>query len=936
MISNTKALDLLTNITIEDSPYVGKSIAVIGKFAKDQLPVPNGFALSYYVLQQYFDQTEIRSYFNNSRNEKDRSDIIKVIESSNLPGQIQSEILKLYAKISGFADAYVNIKALILDDQSSEVKHKNYLISNIRGESQLIHSIHKLYLEILNDKLDFISRFFSGELKIVLIVQKAIQSEASGIMYTTDIITRDSSKLNIEAVFGLNTDAEFEGLVPDQYIFDKNSNEILEKHISLQEFMLVRQLNAEKPVQKVLISPAWQKRQKLDDKHIIVLAKTGLIIEEELQQPQIITWSYEAGKIWINFTENALKNELMNSDSVHLQNQIDASIQEELEGMTKLQNEKYTLEEKNKLVDLVLDEDIVKQQDTILENITMQEKQEYKKEPLLEGMYYSGLDAEGFVIFDHEKADKTNILVLTGDEDISSNLKVAGFIIEDESDILAERLHEYFKVPVITGVSMARKILKEGEKISIDARNGHIYELVPFTPEKDINLKTKPILEEKAEFADLDFIETPIQSSVKHEEFMQKNNKISLPKNEPKMPMQFIEPEIELKEEQDIVEKEKITLYEDQKVTIEKRHTPPQIRTPNHQPVQKKDISKLLDLIQEETDLYQIKEPELNTKSVEGISSDDQMKVWGRSLENIISASKKMPAQTAANVLEKVIEETNNIKENSKEFEFDREELYIAQSREQIQEVPKSMPFIPTATKVYIHLIDEKLDANLQNFDGIIFSSTQEPDIMLDLLETVLESSVGKEVITICPPYENEALNSFLNDIYQLRNKGYRNLSLITPDYRNKKEISSFKKQMTITGLKRSSTFGVYANISRTINVFRISELEEGMIDGVYVDLFRLKMNMLGVEKLSASTKYVEGMKNLVNYIHENLKVNRKSLIDISAFENHKKVIDHICNFGFWGIVCEPAIVNDVKKYISKLEQSQIDSPSRPKLHRRK
>lgn len=929
MISNTKIADLLPNLSIADSQYVGKSIAVIGKLAKEQLPVPNGFALSYFVLHQFFDLTDIRAYYDKCRLDEDNSHLIEVIKKTKLPGIIQKEILKLYAKISGFSDAVVNIKALILDHNSEEIKHKPYIIDHIRGESALIDSIHDIYVNVLSDKNDFIHLFFSGDLKIVLIVQKSVLSEASGLMYTSDIITHDNTKLTIEAFFGLSYEAELEGLQPDYYIYNKTTGEILEKHISTQEFMLVRQQNTNGMIQKVAITHAWQKRQKLDDKHIVVLAKTGIIIEEELQEAQIITWSYEAGKIWINFIESAEKNEFLNT------NNIQAKVNEVINENTNLEENN---EEKTMLLDLVLNEKTDTDNKTNMKSTTkIQDGREFDKELLLEGVHYAGLEAEGEISFNHETATENNILVLKGDENISSNLKVAGFIIEEESDILAKRLYEYFRVPVITGVPFAHKILKEGEKIAIDGRDGHIYEFVPTLPEfpskpplenlynqNDITEASldqsinSTIAENSSNIGSQDNIEQSQSSSLARQAIRESLNKSSNTIN--------TNPTTKTEKEQGKY-KEKTTLYEDKKITIEKRIQPAYPNLNQNSAYERKDISKLLDLIEEDGDLYQIKDNQTNASIVEGISVEDQIKIWGKSLENIISASKKVTPEVAFNVFEKVVEESNQISQNSKELEFDREEEYIAKHGEQTTQGSIGQEtFIPTATKVYIHLIDETLHPNKQNFDGIVFSSTQEPEIMVEILESILEKVNEKEVITICPPYESPALNKFLTEIYRLR-KEHKNLSLITPDYRNKKEIIEIKRQMAVSGLKRSSTFKIYANISRMINVFRLSELEEGLIDGVYVDLFRLKMNMLGAEKLSASTKYVEGMKNLVAYIYENLKVNNRTLINISAFANKEKVIDHICRFGFWGIVCESSIANEAKKHISKLEQSHLELP---------
>ncbi len=953
MIDNSKPIQLLQNISLDDINSIGKSITVLAKFLQEKLSIPNGFIISRFGFNQYLDLTDLHKYFQTSSKDNDRADLGHAFEASTLPDQLKLEILNAYSKISGFTDAFVNLKGLILDKNSNELSHRTYNGFDIRGEKELVKAIEELYKEIVMDNVNVIEKFFTGEFTIVLSVQKSIQAEASGLMYTSDIITKDNARLIVEALYGLESGAALDGLVPDQYIFDKNTNTIKEKHISTQENMIVRQPGSTNTTQKVAISPAWQKRQKIDDKHIIVLAKTGLIIEEELNEPQIISWAYESGKIWITFVESSLKIEPFEIKKPSLQQTIDAEIENSLNG-TDLNVHIPEEVAKNKavLVDLILKDNKQEIKETPKMDTQNSINKKFQKEPLLEGAFGSGKDAQGEVVFAPEEAHISNILVLKGDEDISSGLKVAGFIIEDESEILAERLYEYFKVPVITGVPLARKILKEGEKIIIDGSNNHIYELVAYSEQLgEVQMSFTTVSEEKQSKSSFSF---PVERS--------KNIEIQTQLS-PKF-LDDDEPDIEVIENDKVSESRSIlsdisevhieqaakkmpslqttstlksTLYEDQKVKIERKPIQTSFKSVEREKEtdDSKDLSKLLDLVQE--DSHEEIEEVINEKAqsdkeeVRGLNKNDQFKVWGKSLEKIISASKNVAPSTALHALEHVIDDSQDIIGESKEYTFDEEEKFIASKAVEVipeRTARKRQEFVPTATKVYAQLIDETLDEDIENFDGIVFTSTYEPEILIQYLEKTLEHSNEKEVLVIAPPYEEDALHKFFKSIYNIRNKGYRNISLILPDYRNKKEIAEYKKVLSISGLRRTSTFEVFANLSRTINVFRIDELDEEIIDGVYVDLFRLKMNMLGVEKLTASTKYVEGMKNLVTYIHDNMKLEGRSLINITGFDSYKKVLDNLSNYKFWGIVCEQKLVNVVKLQVHKLEQKIFDTPN--------
>src|SRR5262249_33798569 len=139
---------------------------------------------------------------------------------------------------------------------------------------------------------------------------------------------------------------------------------------------------------------------------------------------------------------------------------------------------------------------------------------------------------------------------------------------------------------------------------------------------------------------------------------------------------------------------------------------------------EKKDLSTLLNLVEEDAEIVEVKEKELSQTEVKGLDEADQLKAWGKSLENIISSSKKVTPQVAVNALEQVIDDTNNIEQNSKEYAFDKEEQYISSIvNPSLPEVETKKrvtvsPFIPTATKVYLQLTDGSLDKDLENYDG--------------------------------------------------------------------------------------------------------------------------------------------------------------------------------------------------------------------------
>ncbi|HDS11810.1 MAG TPA: phosphoenolpyruvate synthase, partial [Candidatus Wirthbacteria bacterium] len=80
---------------------------------------------------------------------------------------------------------------------------------------------------------------------IAVPVQRMVQAEKSGIMFTVDPITNDRSKIVIEAGFGLGEAVVSGAITPDRYIVEKGTFKIVDKEINEQDFKIVKKAAVE-------------------------------------------------------------------------------------------------------------------------------------------------------------------------------------------------------------------------------------------------------------------------------------------------------------------------------------------------------------------------------------------------------------------------------------------------------------------------------------------------------------------------------------------------------------------------------------------------------------------------------------------------------------------------------------------------------------------
>jgi len=133
-------------------------------------------------------------------------------------------------------------------------------------------------------------------------VQRMVQSEISGVVFTVEPITSDRSKIVVEAAYGLGETVVSGALTPDLYTVDKEDLKILGKSIVKQEWQLVRNprsVNHEDSNIEMPVPVSDQTKQKLADEDIVALAEIARTIESLYQFPQDIEWAKEKGKLYV-------------------------------------------------------------------------------------------------------------------------------------------------------------------------------------------------------------------------------------------------------------------------------------------------------------------------------------------------------------------------------------------------------------------------------------------------------------------------------------------------------------------------------------------------------------------------------------------------------------------------------------------------------------
>ncbi len=313
MREGQQAIVWFDEVTKKDIPTVGGKGANLGELTNAGIPVPFGFIVTATAYFDFLKQTKITDKIrellhsadvNNSKQlQQVAKKVQQVILAAKMPLKLAAEIREAYKKLGGGLVA-VRSSATAEDLPEASFAGQQRTFLNLRKEKEVVAAVHGCWASLFEARAIFYREqqgFDHFKVGIAVPVQKMVQSEASGVMFTIEPVTSDQSKIVIEAIYGLGEAIVSGEVNPDLYVIDKERLIISSKKLSRQERKLTINPKAENENTNIWTSvpPSEQTQQKLSDTDIAKLAWIGKQIEYHYEFPQDIEWAREGRKIFI-------------------------------------------------------------------------------------------------------------------------------------------------------------------------------------------------------------------------------------------------------------------------------------------------------------------------------------------------------------------------------------------------------------------------------------------------------------------------------------------------------------------------------------------------------------------------------------------------------------------------------------------------------------
>ena len=301
-----------SEVSKDDIPTVGGKGANLSEITRSGFSVPYGFIIT---TSAYFDfikdngLEEKLKYILSKVDYKDTEsinvaskNIKRLIVSREISQNLAADIIRYYRIMSGNSkNAFVAVRssATAEDLPKSSFAGLQETFLNIQGETNLIEAIRKCWASLFTPRAIFYrheNNFDKANVGIAVVVQKMIESQASGVMFTVDPLTNYSNTMVIEAILGLGELIVQGSITPDHYDIEKESLRITKTQIESQKILLRR---IGKTTRSTKVAKALQNKQKISNQQIMAIATLGKKIEQHYRFPQDVEWAVEDGKIYI-------------------------------------------------------------------------------------------------------------------------------------------------------------------------------------------------------------------------------------------------------------------------------------------------------------------------------------------------------------------------------------------------------------------------------------------------------------------------------------------------------------------------------------------------------------------------------------------------------------------------------------------------------------
>lgn len=442
-VSSGDTIRWFDSLSRNDVPIAGGKGANLGEMTAAGIPVPPGFVVIAGAFDRFLSAAGLRRSIadriadldvdDTAELERTAGELTRQVAGAPIPTDIREAIADAYAQLAsraGEREPFVAVRSSATAEDTAETSFAgmNESFLNVKGKGGLVEAVGRCWASLYGARVLYYRRknnIPEDRISIAVVVQRMVVSEKAGVMFTVHPATGDPSTIVVEGAYGLGDAVVSGSVTPDHYEADRDSLEIVKRSVAVKDFMNVRGPGG--GVERRDLPEDKAKSPCLTDDEVAEIARLGRTIHDHYGVPQDIEWAIEDGSVYI------------------VQSRPVTALGPDSRSETG--------------------------------------PAEQSREPIARGLAASPGVAAGTarILAGIEEADRFrrgDILVtrMTAPDWVPL-MRQAAAIVTDEGGMTAHAaiVSREIGVPCIVGTRAATKVIRDGEQVTVDAREGVVY-----------------------------------------------------------------------------------------------------------------------------------------------------------------------------------------------------------------------------------------------------------------------------------------------------------------------------------------------------------------------------------------------------------------------------------------------------------------------------
>ena len=309
----------LTDQRADRHDLVGGKGANLGRLVKAGFAVPAGFtvtteAYSDFLAVSGLDKQvpcllEQINYEDAERLESLAEEIRTLVTATNMAEVLEAEICAAYHKLGGGAEddlrPYVAIRSSGTAEDLAEASfaglHETFL--DVQGDGAIVDAVKRCWASLWTARAIRYRHdhgFSHREALLAVIIQKMVEADVAGVMFTANPVTGAVNEIVINANWGLGESVVSGIATPDEYVLNRDTVQVKRQTISDKQVQVVRNPETGMGTMRDPLPPERRMAATLTANQTAELGQLGRRVMEYYEGfPQDIEWALADGRFYV-------------------------------------------------------------------------------------------------------------------------------------------------------------------------------------------------------------------------------------------------------------------------------------------------------------------------------------------------------------------------------------------------------------------------------------------------------------------------------------------------------------------------------------------------------------------------------------------------------------------------------------------------------------